>query len=134
MNARNVRNTPSRSVVRHSRHAARVMSRIGTVGPATPALATTACTRPIRPTSSASAATERSSAASHASGTALWPADSISPTVAVNVAGFRAVAATTKPSAASPTAMARPMPRLAPVTTATRSLIGRSMRRPPGGG
>ena len=29
-------------------------------------------------------------------------------------------------AAASPTAMARPMPRLAPVTTATRSLIGRS--------
>ena len=119
INARNVRNTPSRSVAIVSRQSASVISCSGAVGPAIPALATTVCTGPISSARSASAATEASSRTSQATGTAVPPACPASATVSARLAGSRALAATVNPAAARATVTARPIPRLAPVTTAT---------------
>src|SRR5690349_23126714 len=74
MNARKVRNTPSRSVAIVSRQSASEISCSGAVGPAIPALATTARTGPSCPARPARAATEASSHTSQATGTAVPPA------------------------------------------------------------
>jgi hypothetical protein len=94
-NALKVRKTPSRSVARHSRQAARSISCSGAVGPPTPALATTVCTGPSRSsTDSAINRIDASAVTSHASATAVPSRDSISATVSAQVAGSRAVTAT----------------------------------------
>jgi hypothetical protein len=131
MNARNVRNTPSRSVATVSRQSASVISCSGCVGPATPALATTARTGPSASAPAAMFATDASSRTSQASGTAVPPAFPAASTVSARLAGSRALAATVNPPAARATVIARPMPRLAPVTTAT-GVLTRSSPLPAG--
>src|SRR2546430_1618330 len=131
MNARNVRKTPSRSVATVSRQSSSVISCSGCVGPATPALATTARTGPSASAPAAIAATDASSRTSQASGSAVPPAFPAASTVSARLAGSLALAATVNPPAASATAIARPMPRLAPVTTAT-GLLTPTSRLPAG--
>ena len=65
----------------------------------------------------------RSSETSQPTASALPPAAVIFSTVSLQAASSRSSTATARPSAASRTAVAAPMPRAAPVTTATRCSV-----------
>jgi hypothetical protein len=118
-----------------------VRSRNGTIppGPVVMALLTSTSTRPQRSRTVAAAAwRDARSSRSATTGTARTPRASIAAAVSSRLPGtgppppvsessrpspgrrVRAVIATSKPAAASATAVALPMPRLAPVTRATR--------------
>ncbi len=72
---------------------------------------------------SIAACTWASSETSQPTASARPPAAVICSTVSLQAASSRSMTATARPSAASRTAVAAPMPRAAPVTTATRCSV-----------
>src|ERR1700730_524359 len=96
---------------------------MGFVGPPSPALFTSVSTRPnARAPASTIAFAPVSTLASPATATAWPPASRISATVSWTSASERAAHTTLAPSRAKRWLMTRPMPLLAPVTIATRSV------------
>ena len=97
-----------------------------------PTLFTSTSSRPSASTVCSTArADAASSAISSSNPVAFTPTASISPTVCSSRSLPRAVIATLQPSAASATAIDRPIPRLPPVTNAALPLSPRSMRALP---
>ena len=135
--ARVTRKTPVRLTRRHSSQRASGVSWVG-ASHMTPALATSTSMPPSWSTAVATAvSTDASLVTSHVTGTATPPSDVMASATEWMVPGNfpsvtdRAATATDAPARARATAMARPMPRLAPATKATLpSSVGASVSGP----
>jgi hypothetical protein len=118
---RATRKAPSRFTASTRRHSAKATSPASVAPRLAPALLNTTSSRPNRaPTSAYIASTAASSVTSQGSTSARSPAPA-SPATASSFAELRATSATRAPAARKASAVARPIPWLAPVTTTTLS-------------